>query len=255
MTLQVLPAGRFLVINGIRADTPEEAPDRGRELAERFLDVLYRDYGTLLFLNTTSSGSVLIDEVDNQGNVLGGGVNMGWGVMMYPSGQPPQSLIRDLTVSHAVRFLRKAAVSQDWFDKFRNYFLVLEYVGSRLWWSKKRARWRTEEELTEFAAEEAFHSDSGELQAFLQTLPGLASAAGETFRNTATFLVVKQRNLVNHAHFQKRGRVRGSLRIPFNKRDENAVRLALPLVSEIAHRLVRIEKEVLPVLDDDADSG
>lgn len=238
----------YLRVEGVSADSPEQVFTSARETAERFLDGVSRDCDANLAI---VSDEVNVEVLDDQGNVTGyavtataiATVDVGIRVVHkdangnvlheYDSARPGPIA---LATSDAPRYFRKARTSLDVFDKFRNFYYVVEYVGSRLKAHLRPKGFGGEQGLIRFALEQAFPGQAERLRGAARMVPGIDSAT-DVYEAVAEFLYDRNRKELQHA------KVSMTRKVPFRQVHEKAVRDAIPLAEAIARRLLAVEKQ------------
>lgn len=138
--------------------------------------------------------------------------------------------------SDAKAYYRKATISQDTFDKFRNLYLVIENVASKIAAVKSKDRCR-DLELIELALRECFSSNVQLLEEHSH-IRGLVDK-GDTIKKVAVFLFKGHRCQLNHSKDIE------DKKIPFNPNNEQEVQSALPLAEFIAKSLISYEDTYL----------
>ena len=134
--------------------------------------------------------------------------------------------------SDAKTYYRKAAISQDSFDKFRNLYLAIENVASKIAVAKGK-HIDSESELLQFALQACFSSNSQLLKEHTH-IYGFENT-GDIFLDVATFLYKKNRVQLSHSKASERKK------IPFNPSDEREVQVSLPLAELVAKSLLSYE--------------
>ena len=137
-----------------------------------------------------------------------------------------------IRTSDAKNYYRKAAISQDTFDKFRNLYLVIENVASKIAAAKNKDGYR-DSQLIELALRECFSSNAHLLEDYGH-IRGLGGN-GDTIKLVAAFLHKGNRCQLNHSKAIE------DKKIPFNPEDESEVQSVLPLTKFIAKSLISYE--------------
>jgi len=138
----------------------------------------------------------------------------------------------EIRPSDAKTYYRKAALSQDPFDKFRNLYLAIENVASKIAAAKGK-HFRFELELLQFALKECFFSNRQLLEEHSHAY-GFENT-GDIFLDAATFLYKKNRVQLSHSKASE------DKKIPFNPADEREVQGSLYLAEFVAGSLISYE--------------
>lgn len=134
--------------------------------------------------------------------------------------------------SDAKNYYRKAAISQDTFDKFRNLYLVVENVASKIVVAKGEGSFK-ELDMMSIALQKCFSSNKQMLEEHSHVY-GLENT-GDIFLDVATFLYKRNRVQLSHSKARK------NKKIPFNPNDEWEVQVSLPLVEFVAKSFISYE--------------
>ena len=129
-------------------------------------------------------------------------------------------------------YFRKAAISNDSFDIFRNYYLAIENVASKIA-VKRNIRNYRDGDLIEIALRECFSSDL-ELLEDNCNIPGF-KPTGNIIEAIAMQLYRSYRCALNHAKNERNNK------IPFDDDDEQKVSSVLPLTELIVNSLINYE--------------
>lgn len=141
--------------------------------------------------------------------------------------------------SDAKSYYRKAAICKDPYDKFRNLYLAIENVASKIVAAKGKANCR-ELELVKIALQECF-SSSEQLLKEHSHVYGFENT-GDIFLDVATFLYKTNRVQLSHSKASK------NKKIPFNHTDEREVEASLSLAELVAKSLLSYEDTQLITL-------
>jgi hypothetical protein len=213
----------------VEADSTDDAENKARPKANAFLDELCRQYEINL-------------EIGN-----------GWTVMLQDS--PMTRHIKKYTIkirlkgghrkkiprvlkevkirpSDAKTYYRKAAISNDPFDKFRNLYLAIENVASKIVVAKGKGSCG-ELDLVRIALQECFSSNKQLLKEHSHVYG--SENTEYIFLDVATFLYEKNRVQLSHSKASK------NKKIPFNPDDEWEVQASLPLAEIVANSLLSYE--------------
>jgi hypothetical protein len=134
--------------------------------------------------------------------------------------------------SDAKSYYRKAQITTDHFDKFRNFYFVIENVGSRIAKHKKGTRLH-DIDLINLTMRECFSSNLKILEDHCH-LQGL-SGQSITTDLVSEFLFYIHRCQLNHSKDYE------NKKIPFNPDDEWEVQSSLPLAEFVAKSLISYE--------------
>ncbi len=218
-----------VTVRNVEADSHDDAENKARPEANAFLDELCWLYGINL--------------------------EIGDGYTVGPQDSPTTRHIRKYTVkvilkgghrkriprvlkeieirpSDAKTYYRKAAISNDTFDKFRNLYLAIENVASKIAAAKGK-HFRYESELLQFALQECFSSNKQLLEEHSHVY-GFENTE-DIFLDVATFLYKKNRVQLSHSKASK------NKKIPFTPDDEREVQVSLPLAEIVANSLLFYE--------------
>ena len=142
----------------------------------------------------------------------------------------------EIRLSDAKTYYRKAALSQDPFDKFRNIYLAIENVASKIA-ATKGENSRSELKLLQFALKECFSSNRQVLEEHSHAIG--FEHTGDIFLDVATFLYKKNRVQLSHSKASEKKK------IPFKPDDEREVQSSLHLVEFVAESLLSYEDAYL----------
>lgn len=252
MTTRLARNDSTLRVEGVESNSPEDAFASAREAAERFLDGVSRTCDSVDL--TIASDEMNAETLDDQGNVRGYALTAvvqmrmtlnahvvqrdadGNVIYEHDSARPGEI---SLASSDAPRYFRKARTSADVFEKFRNYYYVLEYVGSRILahTKLKPKGYEGEQGLIQYGVEQAFPGESDRLRGVAKMVPGIDSAL-QVYVAVSEFLYRRHRLELQHAKF------RMPRKVPFRRLHEQDVREALPLVEAVAQRLLSLERQL-----------
>lgn len=242
----------LLRVKGLEAETPEEAIGRAFDLANRVLDAIALDHGLPLvvlespwkveFRNSNgksiphvfaSDSLTLVDEcVQITIRKANGTVEI-----HRPADEPIE--VR-LSESDCARFYRGGLVAesrQSWFEAMREYFRAIECVSTAI-----EGHWNGVDTIARVLGE--YCSDSQRSERLRQVAeqclrctfqpPDLASAV-------ADYLYHSQRCELAHAQ----ALAGKSYKKPFDRKDEEMVRDALPLARFVAAELIKMHSDKL----------
>lgn len=227
-----------ITVRNVEAESDDDAEKKARPKANAFLDELCLGYEIALAIRSPSSLTVVpqdspdirhIKTLDMKIRLLGGHRK-----------RIPRILDEVITrPSDAKRYYRKASISEDPFDKFRNIYLAIENVASKIIKrnGRKAIKGCSELELLEIALRECF---SGNMDSLKKYLPVCRLRPGRNIiKDLASFLFKANRCQLNHSKAFK------DKKIPFNPDDEWEVEAAIPISEFIARSLIKYEETVL----------
>jgi len=136
--------------------------------------------------------------------------------------------------SDAKSYYRRAAISEDPFDKFRNLYLAIENVASKIAAAEgEHFGYGQELGLLKFALQECFSSNTKLLEEHSHGY-GFKNT-GDIFLDVATFLYKKNRVQLSHSKASE------EKKIPFNPAHERQVQGSLHLAEFVAGSLISYE--------------
>jgi len=218
-----------VTVRNVEADSTDDAANKARPKANALLDELCRQYE--INLEIGNGWTVMLQDAPTTRHIkkytlkttLKGGHRR----------RIPRMLKEvEIRRSDAKTYYRKAVISQDLFDKFRNLYLAIENVASKIAAAKGKARC-TELELVEIALQECFSSNKQLLEEHSHVY-GFENT-GDIFLDVATFLYLRNRVQLSHSKTSK------TKKIPFNPDDEWEVQVSLPLAELVAKSLLSYE--------------
>ncbi|MBE9483066.1 MAG: hypothetical protein IMY88_05225 [Chloroflexi bacterium] len=209
-----------ITVRDVEADSTDDAINKARPKADAFLNELSWRYE--LNLEIGSSLTVMIQDSPETRHIKQHCLKVytkGGHRKKYPR------MLKEVVVkaSDSKAYYRKAAMSQDPFDKFRNLYLTIENVASKIAATKGRDKCR-DSELIEIALKECFSSQ-------VQSV--------KEHKEVATLLFKGLRCQLNHAKASE------DKKIPFNPDDEREVEKSLPLAESVAKSLLSYEDAYL----------
>lgn len=218
-----------VTVRNVEADSHDIAADKARPKADAFLDELCRQYEINLELG--NGWTVMLQDSPTTRHIKK------FTMKTFTTGGHRKKIPRVLNEvetrpSDAKTYYRKAALSQDPFDKFRNLYLAIENVASKIAVAKGE-HFRFELDLLQFALQECFSSDKQVLQEHSHVY-GFRNT-GDIFLDVATFLYRRNRIQLSHSKASE------EKKLPFNPRDEWEVQVSLPLVELVAKSLLSYE--------------
>lgn len=234
---------RITVIN-IEADSDDDAIQKAKPRAKEFLDDLY--FREEIALETrTGFGVGLQPSPEFRYSDYSATLKaMGGHRKRVPS------VLEEVQMkpSDAKTYYRKAAISEDPFDKFRNLYLAIENVASKIKEVKKLGKSEVkqfsesgqsyEEGLPKLALDECFGKDPRSLKQIAKNLPEFDDIQ-ETNPQVAKILFKGYRVQLNHS------KVLENKKIPFKLEDERKVQRVLPLADFVAKSLLSYEDTYL----------
>lgn len=218
-----------VTVRNVEADSTDDAENKARPKANAFLDELCRQYE--INLEIGNGWTVMLQDSPMTRHIKTHYLRT------YTTGGHRKKIPRvlkevEIKPSDAKTYYRKAVISQDPFDKFRNLYLAIENVASKIVVAKGK-HFRHESELLQFALQECFSSNKQLLEEHSHVY-GFENT-GDIFRDVATFLYKRNRVRLSHS---KAGE---NKKIPFNPNDEWGVQVSLPLAEIVANSLLSHE--------------
>jgi hypothetical protein len=222
-----------VTVRNVQAESHEEAVDKASAKANAFLDELSFQHGIHLEL---SSGYT----VGSQDSPATRHVKK-YEIKLSMKGGHREKFPRVLGMvklkpANSKAYHRKAAISQDSFDKFRNLYLGIENIASRIAFAKGK-HIGYELDLLEFALQECFSSNIHRLEDHSYLIPSTCTKS--IFQEMATLLFKGYRCQLAHS------KAREDKKIPFNPNDEWEVERILPLTELVARSLIQYEDDFL----------
>lgn len=211
-----------ILVRHVQAKDPEEARDMALAFANAVLDeYCFRSNFATVILPTPWQAQ------DSKGK--GASVIEGKAVII----DEDLSVIQiEIDTQDCLRFFRKgrwSEESRDWFDAFRNYFFVIEWIAaahttrgnekSRLVATLKRC----------FQDREALEG----LRRRATSCEGFSEQAGDLYTDVAEFLYHANRCQLSHA------KVGQAYKVPFDPAHEAEVKAAVPLARYVARELIK----------------
>jgi len=218
-----------VTVRSVEADSHDDAENKARPKANAFLDELCRQYG--INLEVGNGCTIMLQDSPATRHIK----NLY--LKVYTKGGHRKRIPRvlkevEVRPSDAKTYYRKAAISQDPFDKFRNLYLAIENVASKIVVAKGKGSLR-ELDLVRIALQECFSSNKQLLEEHSHVY-GFENT-GDIFLDVATFLYKKNRVQLSHSKTSERKK------IPFNPADEWEVQVSLPLAEIVANSLLSYE--------------
>jgi len=218
-----------VTVRNVQADSTEEAPHKARPIADALLDELCWQYD--IKLEVANGWTVTLQDSPTTRHIKK------YTVKVTARGGHRKRIprvLKDIRTrsSDAKTYYRKAAISRDPFDKFRNFYLAIENVASKIATAKNRHS-RYESNLLQFALQECFSSNKQLLEQHSHVY-GFENT-GDIFLDVATFLYKKNRVQLSHSKAGEKKKT------PFNPADEWEVQVSLPLAELVAKSLLSYE--------------
>jgi len=239
----------LIIINNmknIEATSEEEAFRLAKEIANKFLDKLSwkcnytteikPDWGSFEYMdpNTGQKSNhhlcfvddnlTLIDKVQIEGNSK----------MIFNSEGPEKIAGESFD---AESYFRRGKLSNDCFDQFRNFYLVVENISSFIC-QKKNVGEIKEQPMLELGLQECFQNKLPDLVNQANKV-GIVATQSEVIPQIASFLYKDNRCCLSHA---KEGG--NKKKVPFNLKDEESVKKALPLMECVAKSFLAYAEKI-----------
>jgi hypothetical protein len=210
-----------ITIRNVEADSTNDAINKARPKADAFLNELSWRYE--LNLEIGNSLTVMMQDSPETRHIRQSHLTVytkGGHRKKYPR------ILKEVVVraSDSKAYYRRAAMSQDPFDKFRNLYLTIENVASKIAAAKGIDKCR-DSELIEIALQECF--------------PSNVQSSVKGHSELGTLLFKGHRCQLNHSKASE------DKKIPFNPDDEQKVKSVLPLAESVAKSLLSYEDTYL----------
>lgn len=220
-----------VTVRNVEARSTEDAPEKARPKAEALLDELC--WQNEIELEIGDGYTVAKQASPTTRHIKK------YTIKLYATGGHRKKIPRVLNKvgtkpSSAKTYYRRAAISEDVFDKFRNLYLAIENVASKIAAAKgEEFGHRQELGLLKFALQECFSSKEKLLE---------EHSHGYGFKNTGDILL----DVANYLYKENRVQLSHSKaaekkKIPFNPDDERAVQGSLHLAEFVAGSLISYE--------------
>ena len=218
-----------VTVRNVQADSHDDAINKARPKAEALLDELCRLYEIKLEIG--NGLTVGLQDSPATRHIKEYTVKLifkGWHRKRIPR------VLKEVEIkpSDAKAYYRMAVISKYPFDKFRNLYLTIENVASKIVVAKGKGRCK-ELELVKIALQECFSSNKQQLEEHSHVY-GFENT-GDIFLDVATFLYKKNRIQLSHSKASK------NKKIPFNPADEWEVQVSLTLAELVAKSLLSYE--------------
>ena len=220
-----------VTVRNVEADSTDDAANKARPKANALLDELCRQYE--INLEIGNGWSVMLQDSPTTRHIKT------LYLKTYTKGGHRKKYPRTLKeiaikASDSKAYYRKAAISQDPFDKFRNLYLAIENVASKVAAAKGEDTRRVfESELLKTALQECFSSNKQLLGEHCHVY-GFENT-GDIFLDVANFLYKRNRVQLSHSKASE------DKKLPFNPDDEWEVQVSLPLAELVANSLLSYE--------------
>jgi hypothetical protein len=220
-----------VVVRNIEADSHEDAREKAEPRAQAFLNELCWRYGIVLELGNGSTSAIQEDITIRH-------LHRTHVKILLKGGHRPKfpKTLKQVTIqpSDAKSLYRKAMISKDPRDKFRELFLVVENIATKIVpsWKKKTMR-----HLLTSAIKKCFTFRLNELEDFTKSYH--FKYEGDIIKAIVSNLIENYRTYLFHAKSTM------NKYIPFNEEDEWKVRRILPLVEFLAKSLISYEDDNL----------
>ena len=220
-----------ITVRNVEAGSNDEAPEKARPKAEALLDELC--WQNEIKLEIGNGYTVMKQDSPTTRHIKK------YTMKVYTTGGHCKRIPRvldkvEIRTSDAKTYYRKAAISEDPFDKFRNLYLAIENVASKIAAAKgKEFGYGQELSLLKFALQECFSSNKKLLEEHSHAY-GFKNT-GDILLDVATHLYKKNRVQLSHS---KAGEEK---KIPFNPDDEREVEGSLYLAEFVAGSIISYE--------------
>lgn len=220
-----------VTVRNVEADSTDDAADKARPKADALLDELCKQYEIKLEIG--NGYTVMKQDSPTTRHIKK------YDIKVYVTGGHRKKIPRvlnkvEIRPSDAKTYYRKATISEDPFDKFRNLYLAIENVASKIAAVKdKHFGYGQELGLLKFALQECFSSNKKLLEEHSHAY-GFKNT-GDIFLDAATFLYKKNRVQLSHSKASE------EKKIPFNPADEREVQGSLHLAEFVAGSLISYE--------------
>lgn len=218
-----------VTVRNVEADSSDEAANKARCKANDFLNELSWQYGRNLeigngwtYMLQDSPTTRHIRTFRTKVFTTGG----------YRRKRPRVVKGVEIKPSDSKAYFRKAAISNDPFDIFRNYYLAIENIASKIAIKRSQDSY-TDAKLIEIALRECFSSNSQLLKDHSH-IPGF-KPKGDIIKGIAVLLHNEYRCALNHAKDER------NKKIPFDYDDEREVLSVLHLIEFIVNSLISYE--------------
>jgi hypothetical protein len=217
-----------ITVRNIEADSHDDAIQKARPRAEAFLDDLHFRHGITLETGT-GLGVGLQDSPEFR--------HSGYDAKLKVKGGHREKFphtLKEVAIkpSDSKALYRSAAICQHPFDRFRNLFLVIENVASKI-----VKDWSNETELIKLALQTCFTPRLQDLEHFIGQYG--FEYKGDIIDQVASELYGNYRTALFHSKANR------DKKIPFKLEDERKVQRVLPLADFVAKSLLAYEDTYL----------
>jgi len=217
-----------ITVRNIEADSYDDAVQKARPKLKEFLDDLnFR--GRVALETVPGSGVGLQDSPEFRYSGYDATLKAKGG---HRKRVPSVLETVQMKPSDAKTYYRKAAISEDPFDKFRNLYLAIENVASKI-----VKDWSNETELIKLALQTCFSPKLQDLEHFVGQYG--FEYKGDIIDQVASELYRNYRLGLFHSKANR------DKKIPFNLEDERKVQRILPLADFVAKSLLSYEDTYL----------
>lgn len=222
-----------VTVRNVEADSIEDAESKAMPKTNAILDELCKQYE--IKLEVGNGCTIMLQDSPTTRHIKE------FDMKVYAKGGHRKRIPRvinkvEIRPSDAKTYYRKAELSQDPFDKFRNLYLAIENVASKIA-AAKGENFDSELKLLQFALKECFLSDRQLLEEHSHAIG--FEHTGDIFLDVANFLYKKNRVQLSHS------KAREKKKIPFKPADEQEVQSSLPLAEFAAASLLSYEDAYL----------
>jgi hypothetical protein len=222
-----------VTVRNVEAGSVEDAEDKARPRANALLDELCGQHK--IGLEIGSGCTIMLQDSPTTRHIKK------FNMKTFTTGghrkRVPQVLSEvEIRQSDAKAYYRKAALSRDSFDRFRNLYLAIENVASKIA-AAEDEHGLSELELLRFALKECFSSKRQLLEEHSQARG--SENTGDIFLSVATLLYKKDRVQLSHSKAGEKKKT------PFNRVDEEEVETSLFLAEFVAKSLISYEDDHL----------
>lgn len=222
-----------ITVRNVEADTPLNAEKEAISKANEFLNELSWQYGIHLELRY---GSTIAPQESPATRHLKR-IYIKTSLKGWHRKKVPRKLNEVITKpSDSKAYNRRAAKSQDPFDEFRNLYLAIENVASKIAIAKGKKE-LSEFELLEIALQECFSSNVQLLKDYSYIRS--SEHEGDVIHEVANLLYRGRRCQLNHSKENE------DKKVPYNSEDEWEVETVLLLTEYVAHSLLSYEHSYL----------
>lgn len=218
-----------VTVRNVEANSMDDAESKARPKANAFLDELCHRYE--INLEVGNGQTVMLQDSPATRHIKK------YNITIKTTGGHRRRIPRvlkevEIKPSDAKTYYRKASISNDYFDKFRNLYLAIENVASKIVAAKTK-RSCGELDLVMIALQECFSSNTQPLKEYSRVY-GFENT-GDIFLDVATFLYKKNRVQLSHSKATQ------NKKIPFDHHDEWEVGVSLTLADVVAKALISYE--------------